>query len=216
MQRAVRPRLILASRSRDKASEIREILEPVLHADIVTLDDAGIREDDAEENIEVYDTFLANAHAKAEWFMRITGQPTLADDSGISVHALDGAPGVRSRRFAGTPGLSGVAQDRANNERLLRELADTPDHLRTAHYTCAAVLHLPDGGRFSAIGTCAGRILHAPQGTAGFGYDPLFFVPALGHSFGNATREDKHRHSHRARAFRALAGAVPAHALTGA
>ena len=87
-----------------------------------TLDEAGIQEDVAEENIEIHETFLANAHAKAEWFMRITGQPTLADDSGISVHALGGAPGVRSRRFAGTSGLSGVAQDRANNERLLREL----------------------------------------------------------------------------------------------
>lgn len=207
--------LILASRSRDKVSEITEILKPVLHAGIISLGDAGIGEDDAENDIEVFDTFLENAHAKAAYFMRMTGRPTLADDSGISVHALGGAPGVRSRRFAARPGLTGVELDRANNDRVLRELGDIPTDRRVAHYTCAAVLHLPDGRRYSAIGTCTGIIMHAPRGSGGFGYDPLFLLPDLGLTFGEVSRDEKHRRSHRARAFRALAGAVPTRVWQG-
>lgn len=202
--------IILATRSRDKAREIADILPPRLSAALLTLDDAGVEKEEAEDDIEVYDTFLANAHAKAAWFMRRTGRPTIADDSGISVHALGGAPGVHSRRFAWQPGLSGLHLDRANNERLLHELRATPEERRSAHYTCAAVLHLTDGRRLSAIATCAGIILHEPRGTRGFGYDPLFLLPDLGLSFAEVTTEQKHRRSHRARAFRALAGSVPA------
>jgi XTP/dITP diphosphohydrolase len=205
--------VILASRSQDKAREIRDILGSSLRSRIITLDEAGIAENAAEELIEVHETFLENAHAKAEYFMRITGIATLADDSGICVHALDGHPGVRSRRFAWRHGLGGTDLDRANNELLLERLRDTPDEQRGAHYACAAVLHLPDGRRFSAIGTCAGSILHEPQGTGGFGYDPLFLVPEVGLSFGQVDRAEKQRHSHRARAFRALAGCVPVGAL---
>ncbi|HEX2166511.1 MAG TPA: non-canonical purine NTP pyrophosphatase, partial [Longimicrobiales bacterium] len=151
--------IVLATRSSDKAREIREILGGTLRTDITTLDAAGIEADPAEDSIEIHDTFLANAHAKAAYFIRLTGRATIADDSGISVDALGGAPGVRSRRFAARPGLDGVELDRANNERLLHELRDTPEPLRNAHYTCAAVLHLPDGRRFSSVGTCSGRIL---------------------------------------------------------
>lgn len=201
--------LILASRSRDKAREIAAILPASLSSALITLAEAGIEEDEAEQGIEVHDTFLANAHAKAAYFMRLTGRSTIADDSGISVHALGGAPGVRSRRFAWQPGLSGTELDRANNERLLHELRNTPDEERTAHYTCAAVLHLTSGGRFSAVGTCTGTILHSPRGGGGFGYDPLFMIPGLGLTFGEITLEQKHCLSHRARAFRALAGSVP-------
>lgn len=204
--------LLLATRSRDKAREIRYILAS-LPVHILTLADAGIPEDDAETDIEVHDTFLANAHAKATYFMQLTGRPTLADDSGICVDALDGAPGVRSRRLAHTPGLDGSELDRANNERLLHELRAVPDEQRTAHYTCAAVLHLTDGRRFTAIGTCAGLIARAPRGADGFGYDPLFILPDLGITFGQTSTDQKHRRSHRARAFRALAGAVPVDAF---
>jgi XTP/dITP diphosphohydrolase len=202
--------LIVASRSRDKVREITGILTPLLHSAIATLDSAGIAEDEAEDAIEVHDTFLANAHAKAAYFIRMTGRATIADDSGISVDALDGAPGVRSRRFAARSGLTGIALDRANNERLLHELRHTPEAERTAHYTCAAVLHLPDGRRFAAIGTCAGAILQQPRGHGGFGYDPLFLLPDLGLTFGEVSGEQKQRRSHRARAFRALAGSIPA------
>jgi XTP/dITP diphosphohydrolase len=189
----------------DKAREIADILTPVLHVDIVTLADAGVPHDPVEDDIERYDSFLANAHAKASWFLRLTGMPTIADDSGICVDALGGAPGVSSRRFAPGHDRAGLEQDRANNERLLHELRDVPPERCTAHYTCAAVLHTPDGRRFSALGTCAGLILPEPRGDHGFGYDPLFFVPGLGRSFGEMSRSEKQLHSHRARAFRALA-----------
>jgi XTP/dITP diphosphohydrolase len=189
----------------DKAREIAEILTPVLLTDLITLADAGVPHDPAEDDIEVYDSFLANAHAKASWFLRLTGMPTIADDSGICVDALGGAPGVSSRRFAPGHHRAGLEQDRANNERLLHELREVPPERRTAHYTCAAVLHAPDGRRFSALGTCAGLILPEPRGDEGFGYDPLFLVPGIGHSFAEMSRSVKQQHSHRARAFRALA-----------
>ena len=197
--------IVLATRSVDKAREIAEILTPVLHCDIITLADAGVPHDPAEDDIEAYDSFLANAHAKASHFLRLTGMPTIADDSGISVDELGGAPGVCSRRFASGHHRAGPVQDRANNERLLHELREAPPERRTAHYTCAAVLHTPDGRRFSALGTCAGLILPEPRGDEGFGYDPLFLVPAIARSFGEMSRSEKQQHSHRARAFRALA-----------
>lgn len=201
--------VVLATRSRDKAREIRDVLSTVSHIAVVTLEDAGIAEDPAEESIEAFDSFLENAHAKAAYFMKLTRRPVIADDSGISVSVLGGAPGVRSRRFAQQPGLTGLALDRANNERLLHELRNTPPAERLAHYSCAAVMHLPDGRRFSAVGTTRGVVLDAPRGTGGFGYDPLFLLPAIDRTFGELTLQEKQRHSHRARAFRALAGALP-------
>ncbi|HEX6309812.1 MAG TPA: non-canonical purine NTP pyrophosphatase [Longimicrobiales bacterium] len=204
----MRRRLILATRSADKAREIHEILAPRYPHAIVTLSDAGVAEDTAENDIEIFDSFLDNAHAKADYFLRLTGSPTIADDSGISVDALGGAPGVHSRRFAQRTDLSGVALDHANNERLLRELEASSAALRSAHYTCAAVLHLPDGRRFAALGTCSGSILHQPRGSHGFGYDPLFQVVHTGRTFGEMSGAEKHRYSHRARAFRALASVI--------
>ena len=199
---------MLATRSGDKAREIRHILGAELHVALITLDDVGIAETPAEESIEVFETFIGNAHAKAAYFLKLSGLPTIADDSGISVAALDGAPGVRSRRFAQQPGLSGRALDHANNERLLHELRSTPPRERAAHYSCAAVMHLPDGRRFTAVGVTRGVILDTPRGTGGFGYDPLFLIPETGLTFGELTLEEKQRRSHRARAFRALASTL--------
>lgn len=201
--------IVLATRSRDKAREIRDVLSATLRVPLLTLEEAGVAEDPAEERIEAFDTFIENAHAKAAYFLKLTGRPTIADDSGICVSALDGAPGVRSRRFAQQTGLTGVALDRANNERLLHDLRGTAMELRATHYSCAAVMHLPDGRRFSALGTTRGIVLEAPRGTGGFGYDPLFLIPEIGRTFGELTLEEKQRRSHRARAFRALAGALP-------
>jgi XTP/dITP diphosphohydrolase len=201
--------ILLASRSRDKVREINAILAPSFNGVILTLDDAGIPVSPDEDDIEAFDTFIANAHAKAAWFMAIAGMPTLADDSGISVDALDGAPGVRSKRFSGRADLGGAELDHANNERLIRELQDRPPDQRGAHYTCAAVLHLPDGRRCTALGVRSGFILDAPRGSHGFGYDPLFLDPATGLSFGETDPAAKNRTSHRARAFRALAASFP-------
>lgn len=198
-------RFLLATRSSDKVREIRAILAGSVPNPIISLADFGIPESPEEDHVEAFDTFLANAHAKAAHFGRMAGLPVLADDSGISVDALGGAPGVRSRRFAAETPRAGLEQDRANNDKLLRLLQDVPAEQRTAHYTCAAVLHYPDGRRIAAVGTCSGRILPAPRGTGGFGYDPLFLDPASGLSFGEMQPERKHRLSHRGRAFAALA-----------
>jgi XTP/dITP diphosphohydrolase len=202
--------VLLATRSAHKAGEIRHILGAHPHIRLLSLTDAGVDPHPDEEGIEAFDTFLENAHAKAAWFHRLTGYPTIADDSGICVHALGGAPGVHSRRYARTPGLDGVALDHANNERLLHELRAVTGSDRSAHYACAAVLHTPHGHRFATLGTCVGLILEEPRGQGGFGYDPLFLLPSTGLSFGEMTAERKHRFSHRARAFRPLADLLEA------
>lgn len=201
--------LLLATRSNDKLREIRHVLAPVFRGRIITLEDAGVQPSPDEEHIEAFDTFLENAHAKAAWFLERTGLPTVADDSGIEIDALGGAPGVRSRRFAARPGLAGADLDNANNARVLEELRDVPHHDRSARYVCAAALHLPRGRRAAAVGTCSGLILDAPRGTAGFGYDPLFLDLETGLSFGETDPAVKNRRSHRARAFRALAANLP-------
>jgi len=198
-------RLLLATRSTDKAREIRQILATSFRGDILSLDDAGIPQSPDEDGIEVYETFTGNAHAKAAYFLRLSNIATLADDSGISVDALDSAPGVRSRRYALESGLDGRALDQANNEKLLHALRNVPVSQRTAHYTCAAALHLPDGRRFATVAVRSGSILEAPRGTHGFGYDPLFLDPASGLSFAELDPLVKNTTSHRARAFRALA-----------
>ncbi|HSJ24066.1 MAG TPA: non-canonical purine NTP pyrophosphatase [Longimicrobiales bacterium] len=200
--------IVLATRSADKLREIRQILAPVFHGNILTLDETGIQPSPAEDGIECFDSFVANARAKAAWFLRATRLPTLADDSGICVDALGGNPGVRSRRYA-EAGCEGAAQDLANNQRLLHELRDVPRDARTAHYTCAAVLLLPDGRCVSSLGTCSGFILESPRGDGGFGYDPLFLDAELNASFAELPPAVKNRRSHRARAFRALAANLP-------
>lgn len=206
------PTLLLATRSNDKVREIRQILASVFRGSIITLHEAGITHSPAEDDVEAFDSFLDNAHAKAAFFLQQSGLPTIADDSGISVDALGGDPGVRSRRYAAAPGLDGADLDLANNHRLLHELRDTPDHLRTARYTCAAVLHMPAPGGHSraGLGTCSGSILRQPRGSHGFGYDPIFLDPETGLSFAELDPVEKNRRSHRARAFRTLAANFPA------
>ena len=194
--------LLLASRSPDKLREIREIL-PNVH--IISLQEVGVPVTAEEENIEAFDTFLENARAKAEWFARSSDLPILADDSGLCVDALGGAPGVLSRRFSGRSDLTGKALDQQNNQTLLARLHGKPDVQRGAAYVCAAVLRRRDGHMLEALGSVRGRILEASAGTGGFGYDPLFQIPQLDQSFGEIAAQLKHTFSHRARAFHALA-----------
>ena len=194
--------LLLASRSPDKVREIREIL-PNFH--ILSLEELGIPKTAEEEMIETFDTFLENALAKAEWFGRASDLPTLADDSGLCVDALGGAPGVLSRRFSGRSDLTGTALDQQNNRALLARLVGTPGEQRGAAYVCAAVLRRHDGHVLEALGSVRGKILEEPAGNGGFGYDPLFRIPHLDGSFGEIAAALKHVFSHRARAFRALA-----------
>lgn len=201
-------RWVLGTRSPDKLREVREILAPRTRIEILSLTDLGIPPSAEEESLEAHETFQENARAKATYFARLTGLPTLADDSGLAVDALDGAPGVHSKRFSARTDLHGAELDRANNQLLLDRLVNVPAERRTAHYVCAAVLAWPHDHRtLTALGTCAGIIAPHPLGEGGFGYDPLFLLPDLGVTFGQVSPETKHRRSHRARAFRALAAA---------
>lgn len=147
-------------------------------------------------------TFEENARKKAAYYSRLVpGEIVIADDSGLEVEALGGAPGVHSARYA-TPDKSENASDAANNERLLRELARVPDHERGARFVCVIAV-ARDGNVLAAFrGEANGTILHAARGSGGFGYDPLFLLPNLGKTFAELTPEEKAHVSHRGQAFR--------------
>ncbi len=198
-------RLLLASRSEHKAREIRQILAAAGDLELVTLADVGVEHDPEEEEIEVFDTFQDNAMAKARYFVEKTGLVTLADDSGLRVDALDGEPGVHTKRFSGRDDLDGDALDEANIDTLLEALDGVPDDERDGHYVCVAVVLAPSGATASAVGTFHGRIGRERRGTGGFGYDPVFVLPDRGLTVAELSAEEKNRLSHRARAFRALA-----------
>lgn len=192
--------IVLATRS---AGKLRE-LKPLFAAagfDVVDLDQAGVAQSPEEDDVEAFDTFEENALAKARYFHRLTHKPAVADDSGLEVLVLGGAPGVRSKRWSARTDLSGQALDDANNQTLLRALAEHAD--RRARYVCAAAF--VDAEREVVVrGESAGRIADAPRGEHGFGYDPFFISDELGLTFGEATREQKEAISHRGRAFAAL------------
>lgn len=197
-------KLLVATRSAHKLDEIREILSEIEGLELLGLVEAGVAPDPAEDALEPYDTFEENARSKARYFFDKTGLPTVADDSGLEVDALDGRPGVRSKRFAPGP-FEGLERDRANNRHLVALLADTPPERRTGRYVCAlAFVDGPAPARLTR-GESPGRILDAERGEGGFGYDPLFFVPELGRTFAEVSAEAKHALSHRGRAFRTLA-----------
>jgi XTP/dITP diphosphohydrolase len=197
-------RLLFATRSAGKQREIRHYLEAAGH-EVVFPDEAGVPETTAEESLEQSDSFETNARKKAEYFIKKTGLPTVADDSGLEVFALGGEPGVRSKRWANATGSSRQV-DEANNAELLRRLKGAPENRRRARYRCVMVfLRTPGSIPEVFEGLCGGRILEAAEGTDGFGYDPLFFSDELGKSFGTATIEEKERVSHRGQALAKLA-----------
>jgi XTP/dITP diphosphohydrolase len=198
------PRALLATRS---AGKLRELL-PLFRAhglEVIDLAAAGIVEAADEDALEAHSTFEDNALAKARYFFRRTGRPTFADDSGLEVDALGGAPGVLSKRWSGRTDLGGQALDDENNRLLLERLRGRGD--RGARYVCAAAF-VDRGRELVCRGDTAGRIAEAPSGTNGFGYDPYFVSAELDRTFGDATREMKERVSHRGRAFRALLSRV--------
>ena len=192
-------KILLATRNKNKAREVARILseykDKLGEIDLVTLDDVGIC-DDVEENGT---TFEENAMLKAK-AGAATGLVTLADDSGIEVDALGGAPGIYSARFAG-----GHGDDEANNALLLKKLEGVPREKRTARYAVAIACVLPNGESFTVRGTTEGLILDAYDGEGGFGYDPLFWSLDLQKSFGRATPDEKNGVSHRGRAVRLAA-----------
>lgn len=197
---------LLATRSAGKLRELEPLFAGAGIA-VITLDSAGIAESPDEEAIEAFSTFAANARAKARYFRDKSGLATFADDSGLEVRALNGSPGVRSKRWSGRDGLAGHALDDANNAELLRALGGIAD--RRARYVCVAALASSEG-ELVRRGQVEGVILEAPRGNGGFGYDPLFLSAELGVTFGEASLGDKERVSHRGRAFRELLHALRA------
>ena len=185
--------IVLASGNPGKKAEIEQLLEP-FGTRVVTQTELGITE--AEEP---YETFFENALAKARHAAFATRLPALADDSGICVDALGGAPGVHSARYAGEP-----RSDARNNEKLLLELKDKNN--RSAHYVCVLVLVRGPGDTEPLVAQAEwhGEIAHAPRGTNGFGYDPYFLVPGLGKTAAELAPEVKNRLSHRGQALAKL------------
>ena len=202
---------MLASRNAGKLVELRAIARTRDIA-VVDLRESGVREDAvAEEAIESFGTFEENALAKARYFSaRMPGRIVLADDSGLVVDALGGAPGVRSKRWSGRTDIGGPALDAANNALLVASIAAHAQ--RAARFVCAAAWS--DGSTHLVVrGEVVGRILDTPAGSAGFGYDPYMFVDELGMTLAEATLEEKQRVSHRARAFLALFNALDVRGL---
>ena len=186
------PRLVLASANPDKVSEITEVL-----GGLVDLDS---RPEGLPDILEDGDTLEANARLKALAVCEATGRAAVADDTGLEVDALDGAPGVHSARFAGDD-----ASYTDNLDRLLTELDGIPDGRRTARFKTVALVRYPDGREVMATGTVEGTIAGRPSGAAGFGYDPVFVpVEGDGRTFAEMG-DEKHSLSHRGRAFRTLA-----------
>jgi XTP/dITP diphosphohydrolase len=181
-------RLIIASANRGKIGEFRQLLP--LHIDLLTPYDIEI-----VFPPETGDTFAENAIVKAIEAARQTGMLAIADDSGLEVDALGGAPGVRSARYAGEP-----PSDERNREKLLAALATVPAEDRSARFRCVVALASPEGATSTAEGVCDGAIALEPRGVNGFGYDPLFLMPG-GRTMAEMSSEEKNQISHRARAY---------------
>jgi XTP/dITP diphosphohydrolase len=194
--------LLIATTNSGKRAEIESILKRY-SLWIISLNDLSSYPTVVEDGV----TFEENALKKARTLAEFSGRVTLADDSGLEVDALGGAPGIHSARYGGEE-----AEDMRNNQKLLRALAGVPEEKRTARFVCVLALCAPPafgGGEWLFRGECAGRIAFAPRGENGFGYDPLFFYPPLNRTFAELDREAKSRVSHRGRALKEFTAAVP-------
>lgn len=185
-------KLIIATNNEHKLKELKDILNPYFKG-ILSLKEAGIQ----HETIEDADTFEGNALKKAREIAAISGCAALADDSGLAVRSLNGEPGVYSARYAGEP-----CDDKKNLELVLHKMKDIRD--RTASFVCVLALVTPEK-EFTARGEVCGELTYSPQGSEGFGYDPIFYVPQYQCTFAQMTREQKNSLSHRALAAKALA-----------
>ena len=185
--------LVLASNNAGKLAEFAQLLAPLGFAI------KSQRELDIPEAEEPFGTFVENALAKARHASQLSGLPALADDSGICVPALGGAPGVQSASYAGEP-----RSDAANNAKLVREIAAHAD--KSAYYYCVLVMvrHADDPQPIIADGVWHGQLIEQPRGQGGFGYDPYFFLPSLGKTAAELSAQEKNNLSHRGQALRAL------------
>lgn len=188
--------IIAASRNEHKIREINEITSR-FGLNIISRDDAGVSDVDIEEDGT---TFEENSFKKANEIMKMTGKIAIADDSGLEVEYLHGAPGVYSARFAGED-----ANDQKNNEKLLSLLEGLPYKEKKARFVSVITMVYPDGRKLVARGECYGHILSEPMGDNGFGYDPLFVPEGYQRTFAQLTAEEKNKISHRAKALEKLA-----------
>lgn len=191
-------KLVLATRNQGKITEFRRILDDLAPGQIELI---GV--DQFPDLVDVDETgssFEENSLLKARYTSQATGLPAIADDSGLCVDALNGDPGIFSARWAGVHG-----DDQANLEKVLDQLKDVPDNLRSAHFMCVASLVLPDGRQQTAQGRFEGQILRAPVGTNGFGYDPIFQPQGLSISSAQMSAEEKDLMSHRGKSLRSIA-----------
>ena len=200
--------IIVATGNPHKVEEIREIL--AVHGfRVLSLNDVGA--EGIQEPEEDGDTFAHNARIKATQYARAINRMVLADDSGLSVDALGGAPGIFSARWSGL-GVTREERDNANNKKLLEELASTPEDQRTARFVCAMCLSAADGSVIAeTVGEFHGSIGTNARGVNGFGYDPLFVVDANGQTSAELTSQQKNDRSHRGAATRAMAKFLATH-----
>ncbi|HEY0188447.1 MAG TPA: RdgB/HAM1 family non-canonical purine NTP pyrophosphatase [Cellulomonas sp.] len=196
------PRLVLATHNAHKLGELRAILAPEL-PDLDPAVVVGARDLGAPEPVEDGTTFAENALIKARALVAATGLPAVADDSGLAVDVLGGAPGIFSARWSGRHG-----DDAANLALLLAQLGDIAPEHRGARFTCAAALVTPDGREQVEVGHLVGTLAAAPRGTGGFGYDPILVPTGEQRTCAELSPEEKNRISHRGQAFRALVPAI--------
>jgi XTP/dITP diphosphohydrolase len=210
----VSTRYLLATRSAGKLRELNQIFSE-FGLQAIDLEAAGIPESRAEDTLEAFETFEENALAKARYFYQLSGaMPTFGDDSGMCVDALNGEPGVYSKRWSGREDLTGKTLDDANNAKLLDRMSAARRDRRdtftdSARYISVAAFK-DSKGEVVRRGTIEGRVLERPRGTGGFGYDPYFEAPEMGGTFAEANIIETARNSHRSRAFRALLNALRA------
>ncbi len=183
---------VIASNNPNKLREMKAILSP-LGWELLSQKEAGVHVEPEENGL----TFADNARIKAQAVMEASGLPAIADDSGVEVDALDGAPGVHSARYGG----DACGDDEARNQLLLRNMAEVPDGQRTGRFVSVICLVCPDGREVSARGELEGEILREERGSGGFGYDPLFYIPSEGCTMAELTPERKNQISHRAAAL---------------
>lgn len=188
-------KLVIASNNSHKIQEIRQILSGKFD-EILSLNQVGV----SHETVEDGKTFLENALKKAREIAKITGMPTLADDSGLCVNSLGGAPGIISARYAGCGEKNST--DAENNELLLKNLSDKSD--RSAYFICTVALVYPDGKEITAEGFMHGEIIDSPRGVAGFGYDPIFLPVGESRTAAELSDEEKNAISHRGNAIKNL------------
>ena len=187
--------MIAATQNKGKLKELRQITEKY-GQQLISMADAGLGDLEIEENGE---TFAENSYIKAHTVAQLTGKPCIADDSGLCVDILDGAPGIHSARYSGVHG-----DDQANRRKLLDDLKDVPEEKRKAHFTCCITLCWPDGRTVVAEGICPGRIAFEERGEGGFGYDKVFMPEGRDQSFAELGVEVKNEIGHRARALARL------------